>query len=248
MPAGICVLLGSARKGTETSFEMPFLQNGRTVRGVIQGDSVPQEFVPVSSTISSPAVSGVENDHVLSARRYQSRRNRRGKDHQARSAHAALSVGGLSLLGDACQPAQHARGAFEAVYRSWPLVEEHQLLTLSIFRIGARQKPEPCSRMKAISPSGLAKTLSRNDSTMPSVPPPPSPHWRAAERLDRHHLQQMLDFLWQLAEPVDELRRKAIDLTLVLDVGEPPVKRQPHREIGHVVFRNEQSCADGDLR
>ncbi|HKS87326.1 MAG TPA: NAD(P)-dependent alcohol dehydrogenase [Pseudolabrys sp.] len=47
MPAGTCVLLGSARKGTEASFEMPFLQNGRSVRGVIQGDSVPQEFIPL---------------------------------------------------------------------------------------------------------------------------------------------------------------------------------------------------------
>jgi aryl-alcohol dehydrogenase len=46
MPAGTCVLLGSARKGTEVSFETPFLQNGRTVRGVIQGDSVPQQFIP----------------------------------------------------------------------------------------------------------------------------------------------------------------------------------------------------------
>ena len=47
MPAGSCILLGSARKGTDTSLEMPFLQNGRTVRGVIQGDSVPQELIPV---------------------------------------------------------------------------------------------------------------------------------------------------------------------------------------------------------
>jgi aryl-alcohol dehydrogenase len=46
MPAGTCVLLGSARKGTEATFETPFLQNGRTVRGVIQGDSIPQEFIP----------------------------------------------------------------------------------------------------------------------------------------------------------------------------------------------------------
>jgi aryl-alcohol dehydrogenase len=46
MPAGSCVLLGSARKGTEATFETPFLQNGRTVRGVIQGDSIPQEFIP----------------------------------------------------------------------------------------------------------------------------------------------------------------------------------------------------------
>jgi aryl-alcohol dehydrogenase len=46
MPGGTCVLLGSARKGNEVSFEMPFLQEGRSVRGVIQGDSVPNEFIP----------------------------------------------------------------------------------------------------------------------------------------------------------------------------------------------------------
>lgn len=46
MPGGDCVLLGSARAGTETTLEMPFLQNGRTLRGVIQGDSVPKTFIP----------------------------------------------------------------------------------------------------------------------------------------------------------------------------------------------------------
>jgi aryl-alcohol dehydrogenase len=46
MPAGTCVLLGSARKGSEVSFEMPFLQQGRVVRGVVQGDSVPRQFIP----------------------------------------------------------------------------------------------------------------------------------------------------------------------------------------------------------
>ncbi len=46
MPAGTCILLGSARGGTEASFETPFLQNGRSLRGVIQGDSVPKEFLP----------------------------------------------------------------------------------------------------------------------------------------------------------------------------------------------------------
>jgi aryl-alcohol dehydrogenase len=43
---GTCVLVGSARGGTEVSFEMPWLQGGRTVRGVIQGDSKPREFIP----------------------------------------------------------------------------------------------------------------------------------------------------------------------------------------------------------
>ncbi len=46
MPGGTCVLLGSARAGTEAAFEMPFLQQGRVVRGVVQGDSVPREFIP----------------------------------------------------------------------------------------------------------------------------------------------------------------------------------------------------------
>lgn len=46
MPGGTCVLLGSARAGTEAAFEMPFLQQGRMVRGVVQGDSIPREFIP----------------------------------------------------------------------------------------------------------------------------------------------------------------------------------------------------------
>lgn len=45
-PGGTCILLGSARSGVEASFEMPFLQQGRVVRGVVQGDSVPREFIP----------------------------------------------------------------------------------------------------------------------------------------------------------------------------------------------------------
>jgi len=43
---GTCILLGSAPKGTDAAFEMPFLQQGRVVRGVVQGDSVPGEFIP----------------------------------------------------------------------------------------------------------------------------------------------------------------------------------------------------------
>lgn len=46
MPLGTCIVLGSARKGTDVSIEMPFLQDGRTVRGVIQGWSDPQVFLP----------------------------------------------------------------------------------------------------------------------------------------------------------------------------------------------------------
>jgi len=46
MPAGTCVLLGSARRGTEVALDMPFLQHGRVLRGIIQGESHPKEFIP----------------------------------------------------------------------------------------------------------------------------------------------------------------------------------------------------------
>lgn len=43
---GTCCLVGSSRKGTEASIDMNYLQNGRTVRGCIQGDSTPEQFIP----------------------------------------------------------------------------------------------------------------------------------------------------------------------------------------------------------
>jgi aryl-alcohol dehydrogenase len=46
LPQGTCVLVGSARPGVDVALDMCLLQNGRTVRGVIQGDSDPQEFIP----------------------------------------------------------------------------------------------------------------------------------------------------------------------------------------------------------
>jgi aryl-alcohol dehydrogenase len=45
-PLGTCVLLGSARPGVEASFEMVKLQEGRGLRGVIQGWSEPKTFLP----------------------------------------------------------------------------------------------------------------------------------------------------------------------------------------------------------
>jgi aryl-alcohol dehydrogenase len=46
MPGGTSVLLGSAPPGTDVAIEMPFLQQGRIVRGVVQGESLPREFIP----------------------------------------------------------------------------------------------------------------------------------------------------------------------------------------------------------
>jgi aryl-alcohol dehydrogenase len=45
-PLGTCCLVGSSREGTGTNLDMRTLQNGRTVRGCIQGDSLPDRFIP----------------------------------------------------------------------------------------------------------------------------------------------------------------------------------------------------------
>ncbi len=46
-PLGVCCLVGSARKGTEARLEMTQVQQGRTLRGCIQGDAPPAEFFPL---------------------------------------------------------------------------------------------------------------------------------------------------------------------------------------------------------
>ncbi|MGF3021850.1 NAD(P)-dependent alcohol dehydrogenase [Methylobacterium aquaticum] len=43
---GICGLIGGAKLGTEASFEMTHILFGRTIRGILQGDSVPKSFLP----------------------------------------------------------------------------------------------------------------------------------------------------------------------------------------------------------
>jgi aryl-alcohol dehydrogenase len=47
IPLGNCILLGSARPGVEAAFEMVKLQEGRGMRGVIQGWSEPKTFLPM---------------------------------------------------------------------------------------------------------------------------------------------------------------------------------------------------------
>jgi len=45
-PKGTAALIGGAPLGTEASVDMNQLLNGRTVRGIIQGDAVPRLFIP----------------------------------------------------------------------------------------------------------------------------------------------------------------------------------------------------------
>jgi aryl-alcohol dehydrogenase len=43
---GVCGLIGAVAPGTEVSLDMDLLMNGRTVTGLLQGDSIPQLFIP----------------------------------------------------------------------------------------------------------------------------------------------------------------------------------------------------------
>jgi aryl-alcohol dehydrogenase len=43
---GICGLIGGSKAGTEVSLDMTTLLFGRTVRGILQGDSKPKKFLP----------------------------------------------------------------------------------------------------------------------------------------------------------------------------------------------------------
>jgi aryl-alcohol dehydrogenase len=45
-PTGVCGLLGVVAPGTEVSLDMDRLMNGRTVRGIIEGDAIPDLFIP----------------------------------------------------------------------------------------------------------------------------------------------------------------------------------------------------------
>ncbi len=45
-PRGTCVLVGSARSGTDVALEMRTIQMGRVVRGCVQGESDVQTFLP----------------------------------------------------------------------------------------------------------------------------------------------------------------------------------------------------------
>jgi aryl-alcohol dehydrogenase len=43
---GVCGLLGVVPPGTEVSLDMDLIMNGRTVKGIIEGDAIPDLFIP----------------------------------------------------------------------------------------------------------------------------------------------------------------------------------------------------------
>jgi len=45
-PRGVCGLLGVVAPGTEVALDMDKVMNGRTVRGIVEGDAIPDLFIP----------------------------------------------------------------------------------------------------------------------------------------------------------------------------------------------------------
>ena len=43
---GVCGLIGGAPMGTEVAFDMNSIMFGRTIRGILEGDSIPDIFIP----------------------------------------------------------------------------------------------------------------------------------------------------------------------------------------------------------
>jgi aryl-alcohol dehydrogenase len=43
---GVCGLGGAAPTGVEANLDMQTVLNGRTIKGIIEGDSVPDLFIP----------------------------------------------------------------------------------------------------------------------------------------------------------------------------------------------------------
>jgi len=43
---GVCGLVGAAPMGTEVTFDMNSIMFGRTLKGIIEGDSIPDQFIP----------------------------------------------------------------------------------------------------------------------------------------------------------------------------------------------------------
>ena len=45
-PCGVCGLLGGVPPGTEVALDMQRVMNGRTLRGIVEGDAIPDLFIP----------------------------------------------------------------------------------------------------------------------------------------------------------------------------------------------------------
>src|SRR5690606_36058259 len=70
----------------------------------------------------------------------------------------------------------------------------------------------------------------------------------AAERLNVDDLEKMLHFFRQRAETVDHFSAETVDLADIGKLAKPAVKAHAKMQIGNVIFRDHDGCADRNLR
>ena len=70
----------------------------------------------------------------------------------------------------------------------------------------------------------------------------------AAQALDRHHLEQVIGFLGQGPEPVDQFSGQGFTVFRTFGFRQPPVEGQAHVQIGDVFFRDQHGNAGIDQR
>ena len=94
-PGGVCGLIGAPPFGTEVSLDMnEMLALGRTLRGIVEGESVPDVFVPDADRALAAGPVPDRPDHdLLRLRRDRPRGGRRGAG-QGRKAGAADGLRG----------------------------------------------------------------------------------------------------------------------------------------------------------
>ena len=117
------------------------------------------------------------------------------------------------------------------------------------FMSGRTRACGPCSRMKRTSRSGLAKVLSRKVTTAPFGPA------SIFSTLARRHSDLMATICSRCSTSIGSLPKRSASSApnasislLVLDLGQPAIEREPHRQVGDVVLRDHHRRADGDLR
>jgi len=93
-PLGIAALIGGAPAGAQTAIDMNTLLNGRIVRGIIQGDAVPQLFIPTLIEMYQRGLSVRPARAFLRFQRDQpgGRRHPQGRDGQGRPACVASAA------------------------------------------------------------------------------------------------------------------------------------------------------------
>ena len=149
----------------------------------------------------------------------------------------------LAVLGEIGELAQDFGGADQAFLRRFPFLEEHHLHVRPHSRrlaVLADEIDQPV-RLRELVVAERDDRALRSGIDLLDI-------GAAAIALDRRDLEEIAHLVRQHAEAIAQFGGEIVDLVVGVEIGQPPVQRQPHREVGDVILRNQHGHADGDLR